>query len=195
MGLEPIVAPLFTVRALAWTPPDPARFDAVLLTSANAARHGGDGMTPFLALPCYAVGERTAAAARSAGFAEVAYRARRMPRPCSRWPSETAPNRCFTCAAQDHVASRSASRSVPVYAAEPSGALPPDVEQALVLLHSPRAAARFAVLAGDRRGAIRHRRDQRRDGARGRRGLAIGRRRRRAARPSLAGACRQAVPD
>ena len=39
LGLEPVVAPLFTIRPLAWEPPDPAEFDAVLLTSANAARH------------------------------------------------------------------------------------------------------------------------------------------------------------
>ena len=66
LGLEPIVAPLFETRALDWIQPDPGDFDAILLTSANAARLGGDGLKPFLALPCYAVGERTAAAARAA---------------------------------------------------------------------------------------------------------------------------------
>ena len=43
LGLEPIVAPLFAVRPIAWAAPDPAAYDAVMLTSANAARHGGDG--------------------------------------------------------------------------------------------------------------------------------------------------------
>ena len=47
------------------------------------------------------------------------------------------------------------SRACPSTRRSSSGALPPDLEQALVLLHSPRAAARFAVLAGNRRGAIR----------------------------------------
>ena len=39
-----MVAPLFAVRALAWTPPDPAGFDAVMLTSASAARQASDGL-------------------------------------------------------------------------------------------------------------------------------------------------------
>lgn len=65
-GWEPVVAPLFVVRALQWTPPDPAGFDALLLTSANAARYGGDGLRALRALPVYAVGESTARAAREA---------------------------------------------------------------------------------------------------------------------------------
>ena len=63
LRLEPVVAPLFVVRPLAWEPPDPAGLDAVMLTSGNAPRLAGDGMTPFLRLPCYAVGEATADAA------------------------------------------------------------------------------------------------------------------------------------
>ena len=71
LGLEPVVAPLLAVRPLEWTPPDPAGFDAVMLTSASAARQAGGGLTPFHDLPCYAVGEATAAAAREAGFADI----------------------------------------------------------------------------------------------------------------------------
>ena len=52
LGLDPVVAPLFTVRPLAWEAPNPADFDAVMMTSANAARFGGDGLTPFIDLPC-----------------------------------------------------------------------------------------------------------------------------------------------
>lgn len=63
-----MVAPLFTVRPLAWEPPDPSRFDAVMMTSANAARQGGPGLASYRHLPVYAVGEATAAAARHAGF-------------------------------------------------------------------------------------------------------------------------------
>jgi len=148
MGLEPIVAPLFETRAIDWVPPDPGRFDALLLTSANAARLGGEGLLPLLALPCYAVGARTAQAARAAGFADV----------------RTGPSDGFALAAmagrdgakkllhlggRDHVALAGAAH-VAVYASEPIGALPPDLGEALVLLHSPRAAARFAGLAADR---------------------------------------------
>ena len=148
LGLEPILAPLFATRALAWTPPDPARFDAVLLTSANAARLGGAGLRPYLELPCYAVGERTAAAARAAGFAEV-------------WtgPSDGAALAALAeregarsmlhLGGREHIALDGVAH-VAVYASEPAGALPADLGEAVVLLHSPRAAARFAALAGDR---------------------------------------------
>ena len=40
LGLEPLAMPVFTVVPVAWTPPDVGTFDAVLLTSANAIRHG-----------------------------------------------------------------------------------------------------------------------------------------------------------
>src|SRR5688500_16557929 len=71
LGLTPVLAPLFSVRPLPWEPPAPDGFDAVMLTSPNAARHGGDGLAPFAGLPCYATGEATAAAARQAGFADI----------------------------------------------------------------------------------------------------------------------------
>lgn len=61
--------PLFAVCTLAWTEPGPASFDALLIGSANALRHGGGGLDRYKALPVYAVGATTAAAARQAGFA------------------------------------------------------------------------------------------------------------------------------
>ena len=67
-GIEAIAAPLFTVAPVAWQAPDPAAFDALLLTSANAVRHGGDELDNLRGLPVHAVGEATAAAAREAGF-------------------------------------------------------------------------------------------------------------------------------
>lgn len=65
------VLPLFEIAPLAWTPPDPGGFDAILMTSANAARHGGTGLDRYHDLPLYAVGARTAAAARDAGFGTI----------------------------------------------------------------------------------------------------------------------------
>lgn len=153
LGLEPIVAPLFTLRALDWPPPDPARFDAVLLTSASAARLGGAGLQSYFALPCYAVGESTARAAREAGFADV-----------RGGPSDGATLRdqarragaksVLHLCGRDHIALEDVT-AIAIYAADEAGALPPDAEQALVLVHSPRAAARLAHLAGARRFAIR----------------------------------------
>jgi len=67
-GRRAIRLPLFEAGAVAWQVPDPARFDALLLTSANAMRHGGDGLARLRALPVHAVGEVTAETARRAGF-------------------------------------------------------------------------------------------------------------------------------
>jgi uroporphyrinogen-III synthase len=68
LGRRAIRLPLFAVRPLAWSPPDPADHDALLLTSANAVRFGGLDLADFLPLPVLAVGEKTAEAARLAGF-------------------------------------------------------------------------------------------------------------------------------
>lgn len=68
LGLTAIRLPLFEVRPLGWTPPDPAQFDALLLTSANAVRHAGPGLDALHTLPVVAVGEATAGAARAAGL-------------------------------------------------------------------------------------------------------------------------------
>ncbi|HEX8374478.1 MAG TPA: uroporphyrinogen-III synthase, partial [Geminicoccaceae bacterium] len=64
LGLDPVVAPLFRIEKVAWEAPAEESFDALLLTSANAARCAGAAPRK----PCYAVGEATAEAARSAGF-------------------------------------------------------------------------------------------------------------------------------
>ena len=68
MGLDVAAAPLFEVEAVEWEAPDPAGFDGLLLTSANAVRHGGGQLESLRGLPVYAVGETTAETARGAGF-------------------------------------------------------------------------------------------------------------------------------
>ena len=67
-GWRAIALPLFVVRPLAWTAPDPSDFDGVLFTSANAVRHGGEELSQLTGLPAFAVGENSAQAARGAGF-------------------------------------------------------------------------------------------------------------------------------
>ena len=44
LGLEVIACPLFAIEPVEWEAPDPADYDALLLTSANAVRHGGHGL-------------------------------------------------------------------------------------------------------------------------------------------------------
>lgn len=68
-GLDPLSLPLFETRPIGWAVPQPAAFDALLLTSANAVRHGGAGLAKLRGLPVLAVGAATAVAALAAGFA------------------------------------------------------------------------------------------------------------------------------
>ena len=63
VGLAVHGEPLFTVRAVAWTAPDPAGVDGLLIGSANALRHGGPALEPLRGKPAYVVGEATAQAA------------------------------------------------------------------------------------------------------------------------------------
>lgn len=62
---------LFEIRPLAWQPPPPGDFDALLIGSGNALRHAGPALAQYRALPVHAVGRETARAACEAGF-EVA---------------------------------------------------------------------------------------------------------------------------
>ena len=71
LGLSPMVRSLFKVEPRAWDAPDPALFDSLLLTSANAVRYGGGAVGLYRALPVFAVGAATAQAARDAGFETV----------------------------------------------------------------------------------------------------------------------------
>lgn len=152
LGLEVVVAPLFSVRPVAWTPPDPAGFDAVMLTSASAARQASEGLAPFKHLPCYAVGEATAAAARDTGFQDVRVGPDDGTGLLLMMADDEA-HAVFHPCGEDHLALELpgvAITRIPVYAAEAADSLPVPAEGMLALLHSPRAAKLFAGLAGDR---------------------------------------------
>ena len=71
LGVEVIPCPLFRIEPVEWEVPEPARYDAMLLTSANAVRNAGGRLERLNALPVHAVGEATAAAAREAGLRVV----------------------------------------------------------------------------------------------------------------------------
>ena len=68
LGLDAVASPMFEMQPVDWSAPDPADFDAIIAGSANAFRHGGEGLAALTNLPVMAVGESTAAAAREAGF-------------------------------------------------------------------------------------------------------------------------------
>src|SRR4051812_21663853 len=72
-GFETIAAPMLRFEPFGFRDDEDVSYGAVLVTSVNAVRaveHGLAG-SRLLKLPLFAVGERTAAAARAAGFAEV----------------------------------------------------------------------------------------------------------------------------
>jgi uroporphyrinogen-III synthase len=71
MGFLPLMLPLSETRALPVVSV-PETFDAVAVTSANAIRHASQALLERLAgSRCYVVGQKTAAAAREAGFADI----------------------------------------------------------------------------------------------------------------------------
>jgi uroporphyrinogen-III synthase len=158
MGLDAFAMPLFEVEPVAWDVPDPHDFDALLLTSANAVRHGGVGLEKLRGLPVYAVGEATAEAARDAGFAIAGVGDGGVDRLLKSIPRD--PRLLHLCG-EHRVAPQSRTiTAAPVYRAAERPA-PDGLERIAgqtVALHSPRAGARLAELvdaAGIDRGTIR----------------------------------------
>lgn len=157
LGLDVRIAPLFTIKPLGWSPPDPGGFDAVMLTSANAARFGGAGLETYLALPCYAVGEATADAATERGFGDVREGSADAAALMAQLRQDGFRKVLHLCGRDVTPTEFLPSQRVPVYASDAVTRLPPAVGQALtegalVLLHSRRAAATFAALVPERAG-------------------------------------------
>lgn len=68
IGLKAYAFPMFNIDPQSWEAPAPEEFDALLIGSANALRHGGTSLAHYTGKPAYVVGEATAAAAREAGL-------------------------------------------------------------------------------------------------------------------------------
>ncbi len=145
-GLAAIRLPLFTIVPLPWAVPE-GGFDTLLLTSANAVRQAGAGLAALSGMPVIAVGSATAEAAGAAGLRVaavgdtdgVAAIALAHARGWRRILRLTGRERTALGGITD----------VAVYASDPlplpKGAL--DVARgAVALLHSTRAAERFAEL-------------------------------------------------
>jgi uroporphyrinogen-III synthase len=151
LGLEAIAIPLFEVEAVAWEAPDPASFDGLLLTSANAVRLGGERLQALRFLKVYAVGEATASAAREAGFDVAATGDAGVDRLLG--TIEPGVRLLHLCGAdrREPMSRRQEITSIPVYRANPVEA--PDLSGnagSVALIHSPRAGRRFAELVADR---------------------------------------------
>lgn len=149
LGLEAILCPLFRVEAVAWEAPDASNFDALLLTSANAVRHGGDQLDKLYHLPVHAVGPATAAVARDAGFRVDTVGDGNVAQLLAQLPAAA---RLLHLTGEDHhdphdprIERRIGYRSAAI--ADPQ--LPP-LEGLVVAVHSGRAGRRLAGLADER---------------------------------------------
>ncbi len=152
-GHDPLLMPLFAMQAVAWDAPCAANYGGILLTSANAVRQAGPQLASFSHLPAYAVGKVTAAAADQAGL-HVGHIGNigadellRDLRNC----------RLLWLAGEDHSSfSADASVEIDLRIVYRSAALPVPynfhevtLQADHVLLHSARAAVRFASIVGE----------------------------------------------
>ena len=148
-GLDAVAVPLFEIEALAWDAPDPRRFDALLLTSANALRHGGEALGNLRGLPVHAVGEATAVAAREAGFAVATVGERGVESLLD--SVEPGQRLLHLCGEDRRVPQTRSIESIAIYRAK--AIVAPDLSCApgsVSLIHSPRAGRRFAEWVTER---------------------------------------------
>jgi uroporphyrinogen-III synthase len=149
MGLEVLARPLFSVEPVAWDVPDAANYNALLLTSANAVRHGGVGLKLLKSLPVDAVGAATAALASDAGFRVKTIGDTDLSGLLKNLPGD---RRLLHLAGEDHrdnfdprIDRRIVYRSTEIANPELS-----DVSGLVAAVHSPRAARRLAELVSAR---------------------------------------------
>ena len=150
-GLDAIAVPLFEIEAVDWEVPEPAGFDGLLLTSANALRFGGDSLAKLRGLPAYAVGEATAEAARDWGFDIAATGDAGVDRLLGSIDANL--RLLHLCGEDRHKPAdvRQPITPIPVYRAMPVDR--PDLTAAsgsVALVHSPRAGSRLAKLVTGR---------------------------------------------
>jgi len=150
-GLDAVAIPLFAIESLEWSAPEPAGFDALLLTSANALRFGGEQLANVRGLPVHAVGMATAEAARDAGFDIASSGDAGIERLLG---SLEANLKLLHLCGEDRREPREAKQkitAVTVYRAKPVDATDlGGIRGAIALIHSPRAGQRFAELVSDR---------------------------------------------
>jgi uroporphyrinogen-III synthase len=147
LNLTPIVRPLFAIVARAWDAPDATGHDALVLTSANAVRYAGPQLNAYAHLPVFTVGSATAKAARAAGLSDInsgSHNAASLFKTLERRGFK----RPLHLAGEDRTPYPDLFFDITtrvVYASDPVAADLPD-EPCVALLHSARAAQRFAEL-------------------------------------------------
>ncbi len=154
MGFDAHAMPLFAARALDWAAPPADDFDALLLTSAVAARLAGPGLARLASRPAYAVGAATARAAEAAGLTVAMTGTADAARLLDAMTSENIRNILWLCGRDrsEFDACGAAITPLPCYAVDP---VPPPPQwsgliaaPAVLLAHSARAARRISDLVG-----------------------------------------------
>lgn len=147
-GLTAIACPLFAIQSVSWKAPEPSNYDALLLTSANAIRHGGKELATLSALPVHAVGDATAEAARQAGFTVASVGSGGV----DALLATLAPGlRLISPGGEDrHVPPREVDMVTVYRAAAVADPELPTERDCVFAVHSPRAGARLAELAVER---------------------------------------------
>ena len=147
LGLEATAIPLFTVEPVEWDPVDAARFEGLVATSANAFRHGGEGLASLRGLPVHAVGEATAEAAREAGFTVATVGAG------GREAMALPPGRLLHLAGRNRLPVAGNVEAVVVYASRPVEPTPKldALPGSVVAVYSPRSGRRLAALVRSRK--------------------------------------------
>jgi uroporphyrinogen-III synthase len=165
-GWRPIVSPIFRIEPIAWQAPAANSFDALFVTSANAVRQAGKALKLYRTMPAYAVGAATARALKAAGFSDI-----RTGRGDATVMLEAAAENGVTSAlhlaGEDYrdvghegitIDRRIVYRSAAIGSLGDKAVAALREGEAVVLLHSGRAAEHFARLsdaAGVPRGAVR----------------------------------------
>jgi uroporphyrinogen-III synthase len=157
LGFDAHGLPLFAARPLAWDVPAAGNFDALLLTSAFAARLAGPGLAQLTSLPVHAVGTATARAAEDAGLTVAMTGSAGAQQLLDAMTSGKIRNILWLCGRdRSKLDARGATiEALTCYAVDP---VAPSAywfdliaAPAILLAHSARAAAHIAELAGEAR--------------------------------------------
>lgn len=150
-GLDAILLPMFIVEPVAWDVPEPGQFDGLLLTSANAVRHGGSELEALRGMKVYAVGGATAKAASEAGFAIAAVGDMGVDQLLGAIDPELKLVHLCGAARRAPRAARQSITPITVYKAQPIDRSDlANMRDSIALIHSPSAGRRFAELVKNR---------------------------------------------
>lgn len=143
-GLDPIACPLTRVEPVDWSVPDLTDFDTLMFTSAKGAMEAAPHAEALLDLRCIAVGEKTAAAAREAGFDVKIVGDKGVDDLLEKMADEA----CILHLCGVNFRKPAAAQQInhlPVYRAVVTGDQPPADGEHVYMVHSPRLGALLAM--------------------------------------------------